>query len=259
MSVEASSMSPDFLEAAALPEAAALKSWIDENTAGPDHVESVVARLMSLTLPVAPWNPNVPVNPFREDLESQCWFWNRAGGNLTDAGHHLEAVNVWAAHYLSLLSLQLKFHHRYHKGMPLCNIGFAFARMGRTRLAAQSWLLGVIEDALTHGSMADESQSYRNLLRVNVATSVLDQLVTTVETRLNRQSVSPLFPESVVELWLHPTTLAPSEDCVLSVDLLVAKLGESYPTLPDRAKPWDRTLSPFWGFADWVGGILGGR
>jgi len=250
-----SSLSPSQGATATQDEPASLESWIDQKTSGPGDVRELVEHLTTLSLPREPWNPGGAVNPLRENLEAQFWFWNRAAGNLADRGHHQAAADVWSAHYLTYLSLQLRYRHRYHKAMPLCNIGFAFSRAGRRRLAAKVWLLGVIEDTLTDVPSAGDGISFQNLRRMGVAPAVLNQLIATVESRFIDQSVVPLFPESVIELWHRPEMSAPSEGCIRSIDILAGLLARDYPALPDPATPWI-TLATFWGFADWLEGAV---
>jgi hypothetical protein len=259
MSLEQSSWSPSESASATQDAFSEIETWIEQNAVRPENVGEVVERLTALTLPSQPWNPSDTVNPLGGDLEAQFWFWNRAANHFLGRGHFQAAVEVWSAHYLSYLSLQLRYHHRYHKGMPLCNIGYAFARAGRARLAVRSWLLGVVEDSLTDVSTATEAVSYQNLRKMRVAPAVLSQLIATVESRFLSQSTVPLFPESVIELWLNPTLVVASETCMKSLGLLSESLARCYPKLPNSTHPLEETLHPFWGFADWVNGVSYGQ
>lgn len=237
---------------------AEIAEWVDKNASEPRNLGEIIARLTAWTLPATPWDPGQAISPLRGDLDAQCWFWNRAANNLMAHGHHAGAVDVWSALYLAYLSLQQRFHHRYPKGMPLCNLGFAFARAGRTRQAVRCWLLGVVEDALTSVSTTPDAVNYRNLLRKGVAPTVLRQLVEMVESRFLNESIVPLFPESVIEIWRHPIMVAPSEPCVSSLDMLAERLARSYPSLPDPATPWT-LLAASWGFVDWLEGVYDGE
>lgn len=235
-----------------------LENWIDYSATARERVGEVVTKLTAWTLPREPWKPGEFVNPLRGDLDSQFWFWNRAANRFIDRGHFDAAREVWSAHYLACLSLQNAYRHRFDKSMPLCNMGFAFVREGRWRLAIKCWYLGLIEDALTDAPGAHDALNYLNLRKMRVPTTVLDQLITAVESRFVRQAITPWLPELVIEPWLNPTSLAPSEDCLKSVDKLSRLLDQSYPGLPDPAAPWENTLAPCWSFADWARGVVDG-
>src|SRR5262249_43687360 len=143
-----------------------VQQWIDQHTKRPENLEEVIDRLTAWTLPVKPWLPTKHVNPLLGDLDGQFWLWNRAGGNLVDGGYPDAAAKVWSASYLVYLCLQSQFQHRYHKGMPLCNMGYASARSNQKELAKKSWLLGLVEEALTVPDTYSDSLNYQNLQSV---------------------------------------------------------------------------------------------
>lgn len=259
MSTEVSPLTPhwDAILPPSWPES--FESWIQRTATGPDSLFTVINSLTAWSLPPEPWRHGAAVNPFRGDLDSQLWFWNRAANHYLDRGNPLAAAEVWSAHYLVYLSLQLRFHQRYHKGLPLCNIGFAFDRAGRKKLAVKCWLLGVIEDAITNTHSAADEVNSRNLRKHGIAPAVLDQLIATIESRFSSQAIVPIFPEAAIEVWLHPAMIGASEPCFASVDELARRLARSYPALPDPSRPWENTLAPSWGFADWAAGVLDGE
>src|SRR5947209_6059280 len=95
----------------------AIEAWVDQFGAQPERVGELIRGLTALTLPVEPWKPaDSSVNPLRGDLDSQFWFWNRAATNFVEHGNFQIASEIWSAHYLAYLSLQLRFHNRHHKG-----------------------------------------------------------------------------------------------------------------------------------------------
>jgi hypothetical protein len=140
-----------------------LAEWIDQTALRPESVGDIVQRLTALTLPADSWSPGDLVNPFQGDLEDQLWPWNRAANRLVNQGYPNAAADVWSAMYLACLSLQQRLHSRIHKATPLCNIGFALARAGQRRLAAKSWLLGVVEEALSDPSVVFERPKPRSV------------------------------------------------------------------------------------------------
>jgi hypothetical protein len=237
--------------------------FIDELAKDPRHVEDLVKKLTSLTLPERPWEPlssndSLHVNPLKGELDFQFWFWNRAGNTLLDFGHPAAAAEIWSAAYLASLSIQQRYRQRYHKGMPLCNLGFAFARAGQPRWAIGSWFLGVVEDVLADGSTARGGANYRNLLQMKIISTVIDQMILTVESKFLDQFIIPMLPEAVIGLWLNPTMPAPSKDHFEHADRLMQHLTQSYPGLPNPASPWS-DLRDYWEFSDWSERVASGR
>lgn len=240
------------------PSFADLPAWIDEHSEDPRHLGALIDRLASITLPERPWESGVET-PLSGGIERLAWSWNRAATNLADRGHNRAAAEVWAGHYLACLSLQQKYQHRYHKGMPLCNIGYVLPRIGERGDAVKSTLLGVIEDSITDPPTAFAHQSAQNLLRWPVAPAVIDQLIATVRTRfLDLQTIVASFPETIVEIWRSPSLLTPSEKCMRNVEDLLDRLRKSYPKLPDPENCL-AVLKGFWSFADWSEDIIRGR
>ncbi|HWE37695.1 MAG TPA: hypothetical protein VG406_14100 [Isosphaeraceae bacterium] len=259
MSIPASSLMPGQSIPATNDPTPDLPSWIDAHSEDPRHLGALIDRLASITLPEKPWSSVGIETPLSGGIERLAWSWNRAAANLADRGHYQAAAEVWAGHYLACLSLQQKYQYRYHKGMPLCNLGYALARAGHGSFAAKSTILGVIEDALTDPATAIEHQSAVNLLRWPVAPAVIEQLITTVQSRfLDLQTIMPVLPETVVEIWRSPALLAPSERCMGNVDEFSSRLRENYPRLSDPAN-CSKILGQFWSFADWSEGIIRGR
>lgn len=229
---------------------AELEQWIDANCIGPDDVGRVVERLARRTVPPQPWHPSRTANPVSADFEEVNWPWNRAAGNLVERGFPGAALEVWSAHYLVYLSLQQRYYQRYPKGGPLCNIGYALAKVRNTSAAAKSWLLGLAEDALTDPAASYEQKNYLNLRRVDAARAVLGQVIRTVESRFLDQAIVPLLPECAIELCLQPGRLSSSEECFARMSRLLAGLAESYPELPSNSQCW-ALLNHAWAFADW--------
>jgi hypothetical protein len=252
MNETASSLNPASIGLYSRDQAADLVDWIDARTSEPSHLGEVIDNLTSNFLPARPWES---ATGFADDIETLAWPWNRAANGLIDHGYIVAAVEVWSAHYLACLSIQLKYHQRFHKGMPLCNIGFALIKSGSRIAAAKAWLVGVVEDTLRRVATAPVAQNYRNLVKLGVAPAVLDQLITTVESRFMDRSAVPLFPEMVMDLWAHPTRITPREAYFRSIDELVPRLNRSYPRLPDTVNSWGM-LESFWGFGDWSEGVL---
>jgi hypothetical protein len=85
---------------------------------------------------------------------------------------------------------------------------------------------------------------------MQVAPSILRQLVTAVESRFFSPPFTPMLPEMAIELWLHPTSLAPSELCMKQTDALLRRLDATYPQLPEPTNSWS-ILNLYWDFADW--------
>src|SRR5262249_28412652 len=133
-----------------------------------------------------------------------------------------------------------------------CNIGFAFVRADKREWAARSWLLGLIEDALTDAASCYESWNFRNLLSAGFASSVLEQLIGAVRVRFLGENVIPILPEVAIEFWLQPTAVAPSERCLKLVDALMDRLSRAYPQIPESANSLAMLLE-FWSFAE-IGG-----
>jgi hypothetical protein len=214
--------------------------------------------LVGITIPDSPWDNGLRIgNPLAGDLGNRLWPWNRAASRLITLGRKNEAVEVWSALYLSFLTLQSSYRHRYHKGMALCNIGYALGKVpGQRIVQAKSWLLGIIEDTLTDFDSAPGQLNLRNTLSMRgVTRPVLLQLVNAVRSRFVDQSIVPLLPELCVELWLDPTRRSNSEKCVKAIAGLLASLQNSYPRLP-AADSYFRLVAEAWDFADWSRGII---
>jgi hypothetical protein len=236
------------------------EEWIDEKTKDSIPVGSLIEELVSVSLPPQPWDDSgTVVNPLRGNLDAQFWAWNRAANAKLKRQRPQDALEIWSAMYLVFLSLQQKYHHRYRKGMALCNVGYALGKIaGQRQLQAKSWLLGIVEDVLTDPSSSSEQLNFRNALSMRGATSsILRQLVAAIESRFVDQSITPLLPETCIELWLEPTRRAPSEECMKRIDHLLDRLDRSYPHLPDPGNSWS-LLQETWGFLEWAKGVIGG-
>ena len=140
--------------------------------------------------------------------------------------------------YLYFVSMQDRFHQRYHKGMPLCNIGFALGKMpGHRRWQAQSWSLGIIEDCLTNSETVEAAANFKNLLSMRgVTVPILRQLISNTLSRYTEDSITPLYPELCIDTWLAPTSPGASEASVKCVENLLGALRDAYPYLPDVTK-----------------------
>ena len=171
-----------------------------------DSMKKVVGFLVKLALPLEPWKPFEFGDSLRSGIENLGWPWNRAAWNYLDRKETKSAVAVWSAHYLALLSLQIRLGQRLHKSMPICNLGAAWANAGNKQLAVKCWSLGVVEDTLTRRSGASKETSYENLINSGVSDVILDHIILNVKLRfLNRHSLGPpivpLFPEEVLDFW----------------------------------------------------------
>lgn len=230
-----------------------LEDWINRSISGTDQTEDLIGKLLSITIPEKPWRTDaVLATPFRDNFDAQCWFWNRAAHGLYAAGRPEDAAEVWACHYLAILSLQDIYEIRIHKGMPLCNIGFALGRVkGSHALQAKSWTLGIIEDLLTSPATFEEQKNFRNLVaKKTISSESLRQLGQVVSMRYLDHSVMPSLPERCVEYWFNPSLLSPTEDCLNRTHHLLREVRNSFPLLPqsgNRLALLERT----WELKDW--------
>jgi hypothetical protein len=234
------------------PVDAELHDWINTHSTRPDQVTDLLGRLAEITLPLHPWDTSgLLVQPFTVSLDPQFWPWNLAASNLIERGYSRSGVEIWCGSYLATIKLQRTYHCRYHKGMSLCNIGYALGKTRQHReIQLHSWLLGIIEDVLTNPDTVEEGLNFQNALsmRGNGTSSMLRQLVATVQTRIVDLGVTPSLPELTFDIWTRPTRSSPSRECLSAVGRLLENL-DKHPYLPTPADCWEWVRSA-WGFAD---------
>lgn len=246
-----------------------VEAWIDDKLAeiasrtqnsGESKVREIVAeylpafirQLVAWTLPEPGREVESPqiVDPFSGNLDKQCWFWNRAASRLgKQSGDHFASAEIWAAHYLCYISLQITSGLRFHKGMPLCNIGVALTRAGDTKASSLPWLLGIIEDYLTQPEAVHDNKNYQNLISTaSFGPAVVERLISTLDGRFLAFSIIPSVPEIPLGVWLDPLASHPSEPDLLRIASLIEDLKANSPGLPPSDnRPWSNLLKPFWG------------
>jgi hypothetical protein len=208
--------------------------WIDENVNTRADLDRTIAFLTELTLSPDRADRRATVAPLSYSLDEQLWPWNRAASRFVKkAGAPEAAAEVNAAMYLAIISLQVQYRLRFHKGMPLCNIGFFIGRTNQ-RLGVKAWLLGVAEDAFSDRGTLREALNFRNLLGSRIQRPALEQYVSTIESRYLGLGVLPLLPELVPDFWLDPFLVAPTKAALVSVRRLEETVAKSYPLLPQK-------------------------
>ncbi|MBE3037455.1 MAG: hypothetical protein IMZ62_01385 [Chloroflexi bacterium] len=215
------------------PENGDVARWIDENAADEKSLPKTLQYLAALTLPSDPARPDVLVNPFAGLLDEQLWPWNRAAGRLAGNNQMRAAAEINAGLYLALVMLQVKYRQRFHKGMPLCNVGYFLSKDGVTEMPIKCWLLGAAEDALSNYATARGALSFRNLTSTHIPKPALEQFMCMIESRFLRLYTTPLMPESVVDFWTNPVLPSPARQVQDSISTLLAWTGKAYPKLPD--------------------------
>jgi hypothetical protein len=235
-----------------------LMNQIDELVPNVQDVAEVIDFLAGITISAKPWNEG-GANALRGDLEGQFWPWNRAAGELIRNNRPKDALEVWSAMYIAFLALQAKNYQRYHKGMALCNVGYAFGKIASKReMQAKCWLLGIIEDVLTNPETADAQLNFRNAAKSGISETILRQFARTIETRFVEEAIVPAFPETCVEFWQDPTWQVPSDHCLRNVTRLHQLIQESSPQMP-QVESYADLLEQIWSFADWSKGVVRGE
>jgi hypothetical protein len=218
-----------------------LRSKIDELTADPANVRPLLDVLVDFTLPDDPFNVAPGrLNPYLFDFKRQCWPWNRSAFRYLDGGQIGKAAQLWAAQYLCAMALQGRCHIRIHKGVPLCNLGYALGKLENSKLQAVCWLLGVVEDTLSDPGGAPGELNNRNLLskRNDVPPQTLrEELIPNTVSFFVEQNIIPLFPEVCLDSWINWYLLdkgpqPPNAERMERVKKLLADLMDAYPRLP---------------------------
>ncbi|MBI2809146.1 MAG: hypothetical protein HYX68_29540 [Planctomycetes bacterium] len=197
-------------------------------------------------------------NPFLGGLEGQFWRWNRIAGQFIKQDKADQALEVWSAMYLSLLAIQGRYHQRLHKGMALCNIGYALGKIhGERANQAKSWILGIIEDIFTDVDSVEEGLNHKNLLSMqNVTAPRIRQLVSAVRLRVFDEAITPLFPESCVDFIVTPAVDAPSIVALKYIGDLQSCINSASPDLPREDGTYWNVLKKCWSFLDWSKGVI---
>ena len=178
------------------------------------------------------------INPYRGDLESQYWFWNRAASGFLSLNRYSDALEVFASHYLAILGIQSRIMARLHKGMPLCNIGYALQKLGNSQLACTSWFLGFIEDAMSRPGTAMQAANFKNLVSTGVSTLFLDTARSNIDRIRREIEVIPILPEAIVFASVSRIRDFPDARAVDALQSLVGSVANAYPK-PLGGNAWE--------------------
>lgn len=215
---------------------ASMETWIDKHTQ-PDQLEQVLAYLTNYMIGKDPQNLGGIPHPPSSGYEGLLWPWNRAGGRFLDRGLPVQAAEVWAGCYLSLLSLQERYKFRTHKGMPLCNMGIAFLRAQDSETAILSWFLGLVEDTMTNPDTCMETQNFKNLLSVEVPETAVKSFALGIQSRFSDPFVTVALPELAFHIGSKPNQRSFHPDVLAAVERLLSELARAFPQLPKDVSP----------------------
>lgn len=172
------------------------EEWIDQATADATSPHDVAARIAQITRPGG--TADYEASPELLGNEAWLWPWNRAGFNYVRGNRPEDAATVFTCAYLAALHFQNHWQYRIHKGMPLCNIAYAYLMAGTPRPALVPAILGIAEDAITAGNPT-ETASFRNLLAAGVDEYDAQLQAHYLLLHTRRLGLSPLYPEMVLE------------------------------------------------------------
>lgn len=120
------------------------EEWIDQAVAESYDPLDLAEGIANVTRPGG--IGNYEVSPELYGGEAWFWPWNRAGFQLIRLGRPDEAAELFTFAYLASLRFQWVGQYRLHKGLPLCNVSYAYLQAHNLRLAALPAILGMIED-----------------------------------------------------------------------------------------------------------------
>jgi len=139
-----------------------------------------------------------PVLPEEEQRE----FDNEAGKYTVyiHAQQYERALNVVTKLYRRMLGWQAKYDHRYHKGYPIHNIGYALFRQNKAHEALKYFILAYVEDLLSADEVdeADTTSAGQTLLLGYKYNPQLLGLLKQKVTELKNSGSLPRQPEDVL-------------------------------------------------------------
>jgi hypothetical protein len=180
---------------------ARIRSLIDEIETlkrDPRNFDKIVALLKQETREDGLLSPSDP-----QDTLS---IWNNVGLHYQYTGFFSLMARLYEEMNNAILAEQERHtpKKRYHKGMPLYNLGIALWLQEKWEQAVKSFVLAYIEDELSHPpETATRSLAYQTLN--NLGLSGLDQLQMVVREWKTQEI--PRTPEQVYSKWLNGRSL----------------------------------------------------
>jgi hypothetical protein len=213
-----------------------LEEWIDRTIRAGHKGLEVAAEIVRRTQPGG--TNAYEASP--ELLGNEAWFWpwNRAGFLYLNLKRPTDAATIFTCAYLAALRFQSTGQYRMHKGMPLCNVAYAFLSANQPEMAGVPALLGMVEDATTAGNPT-ETPSFQNLLAANTSELSARSLADFFLLLTRRRGLSPLYPESVLECVVRMNVL-------LSPEVAGFMQGIAAEFTPDTIGPALDRLREFW-------------
>jgi hypothetical protein len=230
------------------PPSEELEGWIDESVVSGVDEFGVAAHIAEITRPGGEGVSEGPgvgeISPDLAAAEGWLWPWNRAGFLYIEKNRADAAVTIFQCAYLAAIHFQHVRQYRMHKGMPLCNVAYAYLSAKKPERAWVPAMLGMAEDAMTAGNPT-QTASFQNLIAADyleLPGRVLGEFFITL-TR--RQGLFPLYPECVLDCAIRESPII-ALDWVKSMQTIAAEFTPATikPALERLTKAWDRLYLP---------------
>jgi hypothetical protein len=212
------------------------EEWIDQRVSEGHNALEVASGIASVTQPGG--TAGYEISPEMFGNEAWFWPWNRAGFLYLKRSKPIDAATIFICAYLAAIRFQHVWQYRIQKGMPLCNVAYAFLSAGKPDRAGVPALLGMVEDAITAGNPT-ETPSFQNLLAANASQIVARSLADTFVFLTRRRGLSPLYPETVLDS-VSRGGAHPSRDFVVDMQTISVEFS------PDTVQPALERLIGVW-------------
>ncbi len=156
-----------------------------------------------------------------------------------DRGRPEAAATVFRCAYLAAIHFQAARQYRITKGMPLCNVAYAFVKANKPEEAHVPALLGMVEDAMTAGNPT-ETASFQNLIAANYPELLARTWGDYFVFLTRRRGTFSLYPETVLNCAMRGNLL-PLGPLVDDLRSIAAELtpGTIKPALERLTRVWD--------------------
>jgi hypothetical protein len=213
------------------------EAWIDRAVRDQRDPIELAAGIASVTQPGG--TGSYEVSPELFGNEAWFWPWNRAGFAYLRDEHPEPAATIFTCAYLAAIQFQRSWQYRIHKGMPLCNVAYAYLKANNPTKAGLPALLGMAEDAMTAGNPT-ETPSFRNLLAAGYpevhARSAGEFFL--ILTRM--RGTFFLYPEAILDC-VHRGNALPSPEMIKTMQTIAEEFSPDTvaPSLEKLARAWE--------------------